>query len=525
MNERKTATTKALLAALAMSVLLSACGTEDTRTAANGETVPGTGGTTGPSGTTPGTAPDAIAGNNPPTISGTPSDATLTDAPYSFQPSASDADGDPLTFSAQGLPGWLTLDASTGLLSGTPAQADIGETGQITLSVTDGLQTASLPPFTIQIGGAALAARRIPGTAAPVISGSPVTAIVAGKAWSFTPTATDADSTSLVFSITNKPTWASFSKATGTLSGTPALTNVGTSGNIVISVSDGAHDVSLPAFALTVTKPANLPPTLSGKPATTVTVGTGYTFTPTASDPEKQSLGFSIANKPAWATFNTATGALSGTPTAANVGTTSNIVISVSDGTNSVSLGAFSIAVQAAPNGAPVIGGTPLSSGAVNVAYSFTPTASDPNGDPLTFSISGKPSWASFNSATGALTGTPNAAGTYGGISISVSDGKTSTTLPAFSILVSAAVTRSANLSWTPPTTNTDGSSLSNLAGYWIYYGTDPSSLSQKIQVTNPGLTSYTVAGLASGKYYFAISAYTSDGVEGTMSSVGSKTL
>ena len=89
-----------------------------------------------------------------------------------------------------------------------------------------------------------------------------------------------------------------------------------------------------------------VPPTISGSPAASATVGTGYAFTPTASGGTGATLTFSIQNKPSWATFKTSTGALTGTPTAA--GTFSNIVISVSDGTSLASLQSFSISVATA---------------------------------------------------------------------------------------------------------------------------------------------------------------------------------
>ncbi|MEP7311180.1 MAG: fibronectin type III domain-containing protein, partial [Pseudomonadota bacterium] len=82
-----------------------------------------------------------------------------------------------------------------------------------------------------------------------------------------------------------------------------------------------------------------------------------------------------------------------------------------------------------------------------------------------------------------------------------------------------------ASLSWTPPTAHTDGSQISNLAGYNIYYGTSSATMTNKIQITNPGLTAYTVADLASGTYYFGITAYTAAGTESDISAVGSKTI
>jgi hypothetical protein len=71
-----------------------------------------------------------------------------------------------------------------------------------------------------------------------------------------------------------------------------------------------------------------------------------------------------------------------------------------------------------------------------------------------------------------------------------------------------------ATLDWLPPTENSDGSVLTNLAGYTVYYGTSPDNLAQSVKVTNPGLTAYAVTGLTSGIWYFAVTSYSADGVE-----------
>ena len=78
--------------------------------------------------------------------------------------------------------------------------------------------------------------------------------------------------------------------------------------------------------------------TISGTPATSTTVGTYYSFTPTASDSDGGKLTYSVTNAPAWASFNTATGQLSGTPKSTDTGTTFNVVISVADGAAHASL-------------------------------------------------------------------------------------------------------------------------------------------------------------------------------------------
>ncbi len=177
-------------------------------------------------------------------------------------------------------------------------------------------------------------------------------------------------------------------------------------------------------------------------------------------------------------------------------------------------------------NQGPSISGTPAVTVVVGGSYTFTPAASDPNGDTLAFSRTGTlPPGLSFNTATGALTGNPTAIGTYPGIVISVSDGRGGTaSLPAFTITVASA-TGSAVLTWTMPTQNTDGSPLTDLTGYRVYYGTNPASLASSVSIAS-GTTTTTIPNLPTGvTYYFAIASVSVSGGEGNKSNVASKTI
>ena len=179
-------------------------------------------------------------------------------------------------------------------------------------------------------------------------------------------------------------------------------------------------------------------------------------------------------------------------------------------------------------NQAPSISGSPLTSARVNEAYSFQPSASDPDGNALTFQISNKPAWATFDTGTGRLSGTPSTSstGAFNDVRITVSDGRASSALPPFSISVtSSQTTGSATLSWQPPTSNTDGSPLTNLAGYVVRYGTAPDALDIQVRIDNPGLVTYVVSNLAPATWYFQVVAYNSVGVESSPSATGSKTI
>src|SRR5690606_34913941 len=102
--------------------------------------------------------------------------------------------------------------------------------------------------------------------------------------------------------------------------------DAGTDPNVIITVSDGSDTAALPPFTIRVFAPGeatssapttnNSAPTISGNPATTALQGSPYSFTAFASDPDGDALTFSIANRPAWASFSSS-GRLSGTPGAA----------------------------------------------------------------------------------------------------------------------------------------------------------------------------------------------------------------
>jgi len=456
--------------------------------------------------------------NATPTISGSPATMATVDVAYAFQPTASDPDGQALTYSIANRPAWATFSSSTGRLSGTPSSSVAGATfSGITISVSDGTASASLPPFSITVAT---------GNRAPVIGGTPSTSVTAGQAYAFQPSASDADGNALTFSVANLPTWATFSSSNGRLSGTPSSSFAGiTFSGITISVSDGAASAALAPFSITVAA-GNRAPVISGTPATSATAGQAYAFQPSASDPDGNTLVFSIANLPTWATFSSSTGRLSGTPSSAHAGTYGSITISVSDGTASASLAPFSITV-ASGNRAPVISGTPATSATAGQAYAFQPSASDPDGNTLTYSIVNRPSWATFSSSTGRLTGTPSSSqvGTYSGIAISVSDGTASASLAPFSITVTQSTSGSATLSWQPPTTNTDGSTLTNLSGYRVSYGTISRQYDQSLSLPNAALTSVVIENLSTGTWYFSVKALTSTGVESDFSREASKTI
>jgi len=179
--------------------------------------------------------------NQSPTIT---SDAILesnVQNEYRYTLAANDNDGDTISFSASSLPDWLAFDSSTGTLSGTPTESDVGS-HDITLTVTDGSVEVS-QSFTLTVNPAE--------NAAPEITSAASGNVKVGELYSYTITATDDQNDTLVFNAVTLPTWLYFDAASGVLSGTPTEDNEGANA-VVLSVSDGENQVS-DEFSINVT--------------------------------------------------------------------------------------------------------------------------------------------------------------------------------------------------------------------------------------------------------------------------------
>ena len=182
--------------------------------------------------------------NTPPTISGTPGTGIAEGDAYFFTPTASDNDGDSLTFSITNAPAWASFDPTSGTLSGIPDFDDAATYNNITISVSDSTTRVSLPPFGITVTDT---------NRPPSISGTPAGSIYVGESYHFLPTASDQDSDNqLTFEVENLPAWADFNTETGSISGTPGASDVGLYEDIIVTLSDGTTEVSLPPFIILV---------------------------------------------------------------------------------------------------------------------------------------------------------------------------------------------------------------------------------------------------------------------------------
>jgi len=249
----------------------------------------------------------------------------------------------------------------------------------------------------------------------PLITSTAVTTATAGTAYTYAVTATDSDGDTLTYSLTAAPTGMTINSASGVITWTPTVKNTFW---VAVKVSDGKlHDIQI--FTITVAE-ANNAPVITSTAVTTATAGTAYTYTVTATDPDDDdTLTYSLTAAPTGMTINSATGAITWTPTAAG---SENVIITVSDGTDSITQ-SFTITVAEA-NHPPVITSTAVTTATVGTAYTYTVTATDSDdGDTLTYSLTVAPTGMTINSATGVITWTPTT-GQVGNntVSLQVSD-------------------------------------------------------------------------------------------------------
>lgn len=225
--------------------------------------------------------------NSVPTIAGSPILTINQGASYLFTPTASDSPGDTLSFSILNKPVWATFNATTGTLSGTPSNQDVGMTNGIIISVSDGTLSASLPAFNLSV---------VDVNDAPTISSTAITVATEAVAYSYTFTASDADVDDvLTFSAVTIPSWLSFNAVTGLLSGTPGNADVG-SHAVTLRVTDTDGLTAEQSFSITVTNVNDAPVATSA--SVTLEEDSSVMITLTGEDADSDPLTYEVVSQP-----------------------------------------------------------------------------------------------------------------------------------------------------------------------------------------------------------------------------------
>ena len=164
----------------------------------------------------------------------------------------------------------------------------------------------------------------------------------------------------------------------------------------------------------------------------TATVGTAFSVTLPIGTGGDTPLTYSVSGEPSWASFNTTSRLLSGTPNATG---TTTVTYTVTDDDGDTDSTTFNIVVSAADL-MPTLPTIADQTATVGTAFSLTFAAATGGNSPLTYSVSGNPAWMTISDRT--LSGTPTATGTHT-VTVTVTDVDGDTDSTTFDIVVVAA--------------------------------------------------------------------------------------
>ena len=442
---------------------------------------------------------------------------------WSWQaPAFTDPNGDPLTYSATGLPGWMSFNASTRTFSGNAAAVG---SWAITFTATDPSSVSTSVGFTVTTPNVAPTATTIPAQS-----------VGRNAAWSFGTSGyfADVNGDALGYSASGLPAGLSINSATGVISGTATVLG---SHTVTVTVADGRGGTANAVFTLAVTNSA--PVSAIALPNRSAQVGGAVSWSMTANsftDANGDTLAYAlwveipahtrlvwnpmVGENGEWVEQNVAAqwvaGSNAGLSIAANGTISGNLgalsangqtfynyrsKVIANDPAGATAEAIFNVSANVAPTAPSVT--APLAK--QNLPYSLTlPVFTDANGDTLSYSASNLPAGLSFNAATRTISGTPTGSGAST-VTYSANDGMGGTASMTFTLTVEA-----------------------NTAPVAPSVGTQSGATGAAVYVTLPAFTdanydtlTYSVGNLPTGLSFNALTRV----ISGTPTAVGSWTV
>ncbi|MCP4312585.1 MAG: hypothetical protein GY790_15085, partial [Bacteroidetes bacterium] len=339
-----------------------------------------------------------------------------------FTLTASDPDADTLAYSVSNLPPGAMFDSATQVFGWTPGYSQANLYLDIVFTVTDNGNSPLNASESISITVEDV--NRSPVLVEPIGDQS----VNEGETLSFSVTATDPDGDSLTYSASNLPPGATFDLVPQIFTWTPEQGQAGSYTAILFTVTDDGDPPLSDSVMITITVidvNENQPPVLDPIGNQSINEGETLSFTATASDPDGDTLTYSVSNLPPGAMFDPATQVFSWTPGYNQANLYPDVVFTVTDNGESSLNDSETVTITVEDVNRPpvldLIGNKSVNEGEI---LSFTVTASDPDGDGLTYSVANLPSGAAFDLATQVFTWIPDydQAGTYPDVLCMVTD-------------------------------------------------------------------------------------------------------
>ena len=336
-----------------------------------------------------------------PAIVSIPSTQAVVNYPYEYDIVAQDANNDTISYllmtSPVGGAAQINFSPTTGKLIYIPNSSNVG-TSNVTVAAVNSLGQITTQTFALNV--VAQATNRN-----PVISSTPAVFARLAKPYTYVLEASDPDGDPITSALTQAPSGMTMSN--GYVSWTPSAAQYGTN-PVTIMVSDDRGGVVTQNFTINVVSATeNHPPVITSQPFLAATTGKPYAYNVTATDPDNDTLGYSLTQSPKGMSINPVLGTLRWTPQVSDLGA-ANVTVQVVDGHGGLVTQSFAITVRGSTL-PPVITSSPITAASVNYPYTYAVQASDPQGAPLTFNLNNPPAGMSIDSGTGIIAWTPKA--------------------------------------------------------------------------------------------------------------------
>ncbi|MBX9627946.1 MAG: putative Ig domain-containing protein, partial [Gemmataceae bacterium] len=316
--------------------------------------------------------------NQAPAITSVPPGGATVGRLYAYDLAAADPDNDPVLWTLDDGPAGVSLDAERGTLRWTPAADQVGSR-TLVVRASDGRGGWATQTFSV-----AVRAVNLP----PAVTSTPPTTAAVEVAYGYAVGASDPDGDPLTFALTTFPAGAMIG-ADGVVRWTPTAAQTGNR-EFVVRVEDGQGGFATQSFTVVVSATAaNEPPVITSTPPFEATLGVAYVYPVTAADPEGQALTYSLALFPDGMAIDATTGRITWTPAAGQAGTHTVVVLATDPGGAGGSQ-TYTL-VAAAANGPPTITSNAVQTVTAGLPYRYDVRASDPDGDPLTFTLDQHP--------------------------------------------------------------------------------------------------------------------------------------
>jgi len=330
-------------------------------------------------------------GNSAPQITSAAVTVATVGVEYRYAVTAVDPNVDTLAYVLVQAPAGMALQSTTGAISWTPTAGQVGS-HPVTVRVSDPGGLSATQAFSIVVASP---------NVAPRINSTPVIAATVGTAYAYDVDASDGNGDSLTYTLTQAPAGMGINATSGLIAWTPTAGQSG-SHAVGVRVADPGGLAATQAFTIVVPVP-NAAPQITTTPVGTAPVGATYQYDVNATDPNGDTLAYSLTRSPAGMAIHAGTGLITWTPTAAQTGSHS-VNVRVADAGGLAATQAFTVVV---PNAPPVVTSTAVTTAGVGATYSYDVNATDLNADTLSYALTQSPSGMTINAASGLINWVP----------------------------------------------------------------------------------------------------------------------